>query len=76
MTALKEEKKTFFKCPWCHTSYDSTQFPSDELTEGPWCPICDELMDRVEADATETTETARTFPDDEVVDHWLSSNWN
>jgi hypothetical protein len=33
-------------------------------------------MDRVEADASEAAETARTFQDDEVVDHWLSSDWN
>ncbi len=76
MTASQEEKKTFFECQWCHTSCDSAQFLSEDPTERPVCPVCDELMDRVEADAFETAETARTFPDEEVVDHWLSSNWN
>ena len=73
MTTTQDEKKTFFECLWCHTSYDSTQFSSDELTEGPDCPLCGDPLERVEADAPEAAEETPRNSDDEIVDYWHSS---
>ena len=44
MTALPEEERTYFECPECQNYFDTAQFTSDEMEEGPWCPLCGALV--------------------------------
>jgi hypothetical protein len=74
MTDLPEEERTYFECPECQNYFDAPQFTSDEMEEGPWCPLCGIRLERILVDVLSgKPDTEGVLGGDVAIDYWQSS---